>query len=68
MSELDVAVKAVAIYAAMHPRPPHVTQAQAAEMLKLSAPTVRKMVRAGTLKLNRCGLIPIVEIDRVISA
>jgi len=62
MSELEIAIKAVEIYAARHPVPSHVNQSQACEMLGLSAPTVRKMVRSGNLKLNKCGLIPVTEI------
>ena len=68
MNELQIAIKAVELYAASHPRPPHVTQAQAALMLGLSVTTVRKMVRAGTIKLNRCGLVPIGEIDKALAA
>jgi hypothetical protein len=48
------------------PRPHHVTQTQAAQILELSPTTVGKMVRSGTLKLNACGLVPINEIDRVL--
>ncbi|MDR0735789.1 MAG: helix-turn-helix domain-containing protein [Zoogloeaceae bacterium] len=44
-----------------------VAQRQAAEILGLSLPTVGKLVKAGTLKLNRRGLIPAAEIDRAIS-
>ncbi|MDR2366001.1 MAG: helix-turn-helix domain-containing protein [Zoogloeaceae bacterium] len=50
------------------PRPAHVTQKQAAEMLGISQPTVSKLVKSGALKLNKCGLIPIAEIDRAIQA
>lgn len=64
----EIAVKAVQLYAEMHPRPPHVNQSQAAEMLGCSRDTVRAMLRAGTLRLNDCGLIPVVEIDRVIAS
>lgn len=60
---LQTAVAAVRLYAAEHPRPTHVTQAQAAEMLGLSRPTIGKMVRAGTFRLNACGLIPIEQVD-----
>lgn len=66
MSDLDTAIKAVQLYAEMHPRPPHVNQQQAAEMLHLSHVTVRKMIRAGTIKTNEIGQIPIGEIDRVL--
>jgi excisionase family DNA binding protein len=64
---IDVAIKAVELYANSHPRPPHVNQVQAAQMLGLSVPTVRKLIKAGTLRLNKCGLIPIAEIDKAIS-
>lgn len=63
MSEIEMAVQAVQIYAARHPRPVQVTITQAAEMLGLSRHTVSKMVRAGLFKLNRCGLIPIEQVD-----
>lgn len=66
MSDLETAIKAVQLYAEMHPRPPHVNQQQAAEMLHLSHVTVRKMIRAGTIKTNEIGQIPIGEIDRVL--
>ena len=39
MNALETAVKAVEIYAGRHPRPSHVTQRQAAEMLGRSEPT-----------------------------
>jgi excisionase family DNA binding protein len=68
MNELNIAIKAVQTYAELHPRPSHVTQKQAAEILGLSVPTVRKMVASGALKLNKCGLIPITQIDMAIAA
>lgn len=68
MNELDTAVRAVEIFAARHPRPPHVTQKQAAEMLDRSIPTVRKMIQSGTLKLNACGMVPIEQVDAVLRA
>ncbi|MDE1545954.1 helix-turn-helix domain-containing protein [Dechloromonas agitata] len=61
---LSIAVKAVQIYAETHPRPTQVNQSQAAEMLGLSYPTVRKLIHSGVLPLNYCGLIPIEAIDR----
>jgi hypothetical protein len=67
MSEIEMAIKAVQIYADMHPRPPHVTQVQAAEMIGLSRETIRKMIRTGKLKMNEVGMIPISEIDRVLA-
>lgn len=65
---LEIAIKAVQIYAETHPRPPHVTQRQAAEMLCVSPPTVSRMVKAGSLRLNKAGMIPIVQIDAMIEA
>jgi excisionase family DNA binding protein len=66
-NQITIATKAVQLYAESHPRPSHVTQAQAAEMLGLSVPTVRKMIRAGTIRLNGCGLIPVSEIDKALA-
>lgn len=65
---LEIATKAVQIYAETHPRPPHVTQRQAAAMLGLSAPTVCKLVRTGALRLNGAGLIPIGMVDELLMA
>lgn len=67
MTELEIALKAVRLYAETHPRPVQVTQTQAAEMLGLSRPTVSRLIRTGQLRLNRCGLIPVVEIDRILT-
>lgn len=67
MRELDIALKAVELHATMHPRPCHVTQKQASEMMRVSVPTVRKYVKSGILRLNACGMIPITDIDRAIS-
>jgi len=67
-SQFDVALHAVEIYAQRHPRPAHVTLTQAAQMLELSRPTVRKLLSAGKLKLNGCGLIPIEQVDRLLRA
>ena len=68
MTSIETAIKAVRLYAETHPRPPHVTQAQACEMLRLSAPTVRRLIRSGALRLNAAGMIPVSEVDRVIEA
>jgi excisionase family DNA binding protein len=65
---LSVALKAVSLYAEAHPRPSQLTQGQAAEMLNKSIPTVRKMIRSGSIRLNRCGMIPVSEIDRALAA
>lgn len=66
-TEIEAAAMAVRLYAERHPRPPHVTQRQAAKMARVSEPTIRKMVRAGVLKLNKFGLIPIEDVDRAIA-
>lgn len=66
MSELDIARKAVQMYAETHPRPSQVNQKQAAEMLRLSEKTISHMVRTKRIKLNELGYIPITEIDRVL--
>lgn len=63
---IKIALKAVEIYAQRHPRPSHVTMAQAAEMLDLSRPTVRRLMKAGKLSLNECGRIPIEQVDRLL--
>lgn len=68
METIEIAKHAVRLYAETHPRPPHVTQRQAAEMLGLSAPTVSKLVKAGKLRLNGAGLIPINEVDSLLLA
>lgn len=68
MTELELAYKAVRLYAETHPRPSQVTQKLAAEMLNISEQTVSKMVKTGRIRLNDCGMIPITEIDRVLSA
>lgn len=61
--EIELAKTAVRYYAETHPRPPHVTQKQAAMMLNISESTVSRMVKARKLKLNAFGMIPISEID-----
>lgn len=63
---LQIAIKAVQIFSETHPRPSQVTMAQVAEMLGISRQTVSKMVKAGSISLNKCGLIPINEVDKVI--
>lgn len=78
-AELDAAIEHAARTAAAEvlktlpgaggrPRPAQVNQIQAAEMLGKSRQTVARMIDAGTIKLNGCGLIPITEIDRVLAA
>lgn len=63
-----MAVRAVAIYAARHPRPLHVTITQAAEMLGRSRPTVRKMLLENRVRSNAAGSIPIEAIDRLLAS
>lgn len=48
-----------------HPRPIHVNMKQAAEMLNLSYPTIKKMIVDGKIKTNDVGMIPITEIDKL---
>lgn len=63
---LHIATKAVQLYAETHPRPSHVTQRQAAEMLGRSTPTVCKLVKNGALRLNGVGMIPIGMVDELL--
>lgn len=65
---LTIAIQAVRHYSETHPRPLHVTQRQAAEMLGKSAPTVTRLVHAGKLTLNGVGMIPIWQIDALLQA
>ena len=65
---LSIAAKAVQMYAETHPRPPHVSQVQAAAMLGVSKATVSRLVKAGLLMLNGAGLIQIGQIDLIIEA
>ncbi|MBI2307551.1 MAG: DNA-binding protein [Rhodocyclales bacterium] len=67
-SVIEIAARAVQLYAETHPRPAQVTQAQAAAMIGVSRPTLSRMVKAGTLRLNACGQIPITEVDRVLAS
>ena len=62
---LRVALLAVQLYAEKHPRPSQVTQSQAAEMLGVTRRTVHNYIRAGRLKLNGCGYLPIEAIDAI---
>lgn len=71
LSELDalqIATKAVEIYAMRHPRPPHVNLTQAAEMLGVSRPTLSKLLLFYRIKRNKCGQIPIEAVDRLLAA
>lgn len=64
---IEIALKAVQLYADMHPRPSCVTQSQAAEMIGVSRSTMRKLVTIGKVKLNDLGMVPITEVDRVLA-
>ena len=66
MNSLDVALKAIKIYAATHPRPHQVNQKQAAQMLDVSEATICKWVKTGRIRLNNAGMISIIEIDRLL--
>ena len=61
---VEIVAKALRVNSEMHPRPTQVNQTQAAQMLGISHPIVRKLVRSGVLPLNDCGQIPIEAIDR----
>lgn len=65
---LRTAAMAVRMYAETHPRPTQVTQSQAAEMLGVCVRTVRRYVRAGSLKLNGAGYLPIEDVDALRSS
>lgn len=64
---IEIATKAVQLYAETHPRPPSVTKTQAAKMIGKSVPTITKLVKCGVIKLNKFGEIPITEIDRALA-
>jgi hypothetical protein len=63
-----VAARAVRLYAETHPRPTQVTQMQAAEILGVAPRTVRRYIRAGKLKLNGGGYLPIEAVDAIRSS
>jgi hypothetical protein len=63
-----VAARAVRLYAETHPRPTQVTQTQAAEILGVAPRTVRRYIRAGKLKLNGGGYLPIEAVDAIRSS
>lgn len=65
---IEIALAAIQIYGASHPRPSEVTQEQACELLGRSAPYVRKLIRSRKLATNGNGRIPITEIDRMLAA
>lgn len=65
---LEIATKAVATYAELHPRPSSVNIKQACKMLGKSRDTVVKIFAKSNVKMNHIGEIPISEIDRLIAA
>jgi predicted DNA-binding protein (UPF0251 family) len=60
-----IAARAIELYALKHPRPTQVTQTQAAEMLGVTRKTVYSYIRAGKLRLNECGQVPIEMVDAI---
>jgi excisionase family DNA binding protein len=60
--------RALDLYKARHPRPIQVNTTQAAKMLGLGVPTVRKLVHTGKLRFDKCGLIPIEQVDNLLAA
>lgn len=66
MADADI-LRAIQLYAEMHPRPSQVTQEQAAEMAGVSRATIHRMIKAGNLRLNDFGRIPTVELDRALN-
>ena len=66
---IHIATTAVRLYAETHPRPPHVTQRQAAEMAEFqSRPSIRRWSGAESLTLNKFGLVPVSDIDNAIAS
>ena len=65
---LEIAKTAVRHYAETHPRPCAVSQRQAAEMLGCSPATVSRLCKAGKLRVNAVGQIPIADVDRALGA
>ncbi|NDU92253.1 MAG: helix-turn-helix domain-containing protein [Ferrovum sp.] len=64
----DAVERGVATALSLHPRPSSVTFEQAGELLGVSSRTISNMARQGRIKRNKFGRIPIVEIDRLLSA
>lgn len=64
----DQIAEVIRIANAVRPRPEHVTRDQAAKMLNVSAPTLRRLIVRGVLKPNACGRIPITQIDAALAA
>lgn len=68
MNNVELIVEALRRFTETHPRPLHVNQLQAAEMLGISRQTVSRLVKVGEIKMNRLGQIPISEIDAALRA
>lgn len=68
IAAMEIARKAIQLYAETHPRPHQVNQKQAAQMLDVSEATLSKWVKEGRIKLNRVGYISITEVDRLLEA
>lgn len=62
------AITALTRFAAMRPRPPWVTQEQAAIMMHKSIPTVRARIKEGHLKLNADKHITTESIDAYLAS
>jgi len=55
--------RAIEMMAVMKPRPSSVNKTQAAEMLNISIPTLRRLLEIGAIRLNKAGMISTVDID-----
>lgn len=62
MIEIDHIIRTVI---SMRPQPLCVNQKQAAEMLNISIPTLKKHIEDGKILLNDIGMIPISEINKL---
>lgn len=67
MNTYQIAMDAIKAFACMHPRPSQVNKLQACEMLNISRPTLNAWIKEEKLKVNKCGLISVIEIDRLLS-
>jgi len=68
LDQLEAVVeRAVARAIARAPRPTQVNLTQAGQMLNVSRTTVSRMVHSGRIRLNKCGLIPIEQIDAILA-
>lgn len=64
---IEIAFKAVQLYAEAHPRPSSLTISQAAEMLGISRKTLSSRLKNGWVSVNSLGRIPTSEVDRLLS-